>query len=125
MNPIQTLLAVSAIGGQLGIAGDMLRMLLPASCPPELKAAIRKQKRELIALLRLSFLIVRSEALAGTVLFWAADETTKEALVAAGAAPGMVYTPEELKVLVNRRISAAELPAIHHAKRTFDGRISP
>lgn len=121
--PIQTLLAVSAIGGRLGIAGENLRMLLPANCPAELKAAIRQKKSELIALLRLNFLVVHSEAVNGTVL-WAADESTKEALIATGASPGTIYTPEELKLLVHRRITAAELPAIHKAKRTFDGRIS-
>jgi len=67
--PIELLMAVAGIGGKLGIAGDRLRMLLPADCPLELKDAIRQQKAALLELLRLNFTVVRSSILS-TMLFW-------------------------------------------------------
>ena len=67
--PIEVLLAVDGGGGKLGITGDKLRMLLPADCPPELKEAIRQHKSTLLELLRLNFLIVRSETVNATLEF--------------------------------------------------------
>ena len=74
--PIETFLEVERIGGRLGSADDKLRMLLPADCPPELKEAIRQHKSGLLELLRLNFLVVRSETL-NTTVFWTPDEATK------------------------------------------------
>ena len=118
--PLEVLLWVGSIGGRLGIAGDKLRMLLPADCPPELKDAIRQHKGVLLQLLRLNFLAVRSENL-NAMVFWTPDEATKEALVAAGAETGSTYTGAELNQLGRKRVTAAELPLIHAAKRQFDG----
>ena len=67
--PVEVLLAVDAIGGRLEIAGDKLRVLLPANCPDELKAAILQHKPTLLNLVRLTFLIVRSGVLSVTVFF--------------------------------------------------------
>ena len=122
-NVVEVWLAVAAIGGKLGSAGDKLRMLLPPDGPPELKDAIRRHKAALLQLLTLNFLTVRSDALNATV-FWTPDERTKEALVSAGADPGDIYTATELQELVGKRVSAAELPVIHAAKRRFSGRVS-
>jgi hypothetical protein len=124
MTPVDALLSVAAIGGQLGIIGDELRMLLPADCSPELKAAIRANKPGLMQLLRLNFLVVRSDGL-GTTLLWVPDEATKTALVAAGADPGIIYTAGELDRLVGGRVSVRELSMIHAAKKKFAGRIMP
>lgn len=121
--PVETLLAVAGIGGRLGIAGDKLRMLLPADCLPELKAAIRQHKCALIELLRLNFLVVRSDTL-NAIVFWAPDEATKESLAAAGADPGSIYTAAELDLLVHRRITVGELALIHAAKRRFNGKLA-
>ncbi len=120
--PIQAWLAAADVGGQLGMAGDKLRMLLPPDCPPELKDAIRRHKAALLVLLNFNFLTVRSDALQETI-FWTPDAATKEALIEAGAAPGSVYTAAELERLTSRRVTAAELPVIHQTKRTFDGTI--
>ena len=119
---LETYLAVASIGGRLGIAGDKLRMLLPADCPPELKDAIRQKKAALLALLRLDFLIVRSDTLSATV-FWTPNEETKESLVVAGTAPGSIYTAAELDILVHRRLTVGELPLIHTAKQRFSGKL--
>jgi hypothetical protein len=121
--PLDTLLAVAGIGGRLGIADDKLRMLLPGDCHPELKDAIRRNKSGLLELLRLNFLLVRSDAL-GVTVFWTTDDATKDDLVAAGATPGNIYTSAELAQLVARRVTAGELPAIHAAKQRFSGKVT-
>jgi hypothetical protein len=118
------MVAVAGIGGQLAIRNCGLVMRLPRDCSPELKVAIRQHKAELLVLLTLDFLIVRSDALNATIL-WCPEGRTKEALIAAGADGGSIYTPDELGALVNRRITASELPMIHQAKSVFDGRIKP
>jgi hypothetical protein len=123
MKPIEILLAVADIGGRLGIADDKLRMLLPADCPPELKAAIRQHKAALLELLRLNFLVVNSDTLNATV-FWTPDEAAKESLAAAGADLGSIYTASELAQLVNRRVTVGELPVIHAAKTRFNGKLT-
>ena len=120
--PIEVLLAVDGGGGKLGITGDKLRMLLPADCPPELKEAIRQHKPGLLELLRLNFLIVRSDTVNAT-LFWSPDEATKESLAAAGADPGSIYTASELERLIHRRVTVGELPLIHAAKERFSGKV--
>jgi len=120
--PVEILLAVADTGGKLGIAGDKLRMLLPADCPPELKEAIRQHKAALLELLRLSFLVVRSDTLQTTV-FWTPDEATKESLAAAGADLGSIYTASELAQVVHRRVTVEELPLLHAAKQRFSGKV--
>jgi hypothetical protein len=123
MKPIEILLAVADIGGRLGISDDKLRMLLPAECPPELKAAIRQHKAALLELLRLNFLVVNSDTLNATV-FWTPDEAVKESLAAAGAGRSSIYTASELEQLVNRRVTVGELPVIHAAKTRFNGKLT-
>jgi|SRR5438093_1015008 len=123
--PVKLLLSVVQAGGQLGIAGDKLRTLLPRGCPPELRDAIRQQKVALLELLRLNFLVVRSDALDATQsLLWTPDESTKETLVAAGADAGSIYTAAELTRLVNRRVTVGELATIHAARQRLHGRLS-
>jgi hypothetical protein len=122
-NPVQVLLTVARIGGHLSIAGDKLRMLLPADCPPELKDGIRQHKPALLNLMRLTFLTVRSEILEAIVLF-VPDETTKESLVAAGADAAAIYTKAELAALVRRQITPEELRLIHAAKQQFNGKVT-
>jgi hypothetical protein len=121
--PVEVLLAVAGIGGRLGISDDMLRMLLPADCSPELKGAIRQHKSALLELLRLDFLVVRSDTLNATV-FWTPDEATKECLAAAGADLGSIYTAAELEQVVNRRVTVADLRLIHEAKKRFNGKLT-
>lgn len=109
------------IGGQLGIAGDDLRILWPVDYPPEKKDAIRAHKAGLLELLRLNFLIVHSDALNASLL-WTPDEATKESLIAAGAEPSSIYTAAELDQLVQRRVTSAELLPIHEAKERLIGK---
>lgn len=120
--PAQVLVAVADIGGSLSVVGDKLRMLLPASCPPELKGTIRQHKPALLELMRLTFLIIRSEVL-DSIIFFVPDETTKESLVSAGADPGCIYTRAELDVLVRCRTTVRELRLIHAGKQQFSARI--
>jgi hypothetical protein len=121
--PIEVLLAVVGAGGKLGPAGERLRMLLPADCPPELKAEIRWNKAALLELLRLNFLVVQSDTL-NTTVFWTPDEVTKQSLAAAGADLGSIYTASELEQLVNRRVTVGQLPLIHAAKKRFNGKLT-
>jgi hypothetical protein len=121
--PVQVLLTVAGLGGQLSIAGDKLRMLLPADCVPQLKYEIRRHKPALLNLMRLNFLIVQSHALDAMVLF-VPDETTKESLVIAGAEPGSIYTTAELRSLVRRRVTAEELRLFHAAKQLLNGKVA-
>jgi hypothetical protein len=120
---VETLLAVANAGGQLGQAGDNLRARLPRDCPHEITESPRANKASLLRLLRLNFLVVRSHHL-GATLFWTPDEAAKEALVAAGADPGTIYTADALTRLVNRRVTVGELRAIHAAKSRFNGKLT-
>ena len=121
--PVEVLLTVARIGGRLSVIGDKLRMLLPSDCASELKDAIRLHKPALIDLLQLTFLIVRSDLL-NSIVFFVPDEPTKELLVSAGAEPGSIYTREELRPLVQCRITAEELRLLHAAKLGFNGKIA-
>jgi hypothetical protein len=125
VKPIDIFLNVSAIGGRLGIlGGDKIRMLLPANCPPELKDAIRQHKPALMELLRLNFLVVKSDTLKA-IVFWAPDALTKQALVSAGADAGSIYTALELEQLVKWRATADELLSLHAAKQRLGGNLRP
>ena len=120
--PLETLLAVASVDGRLGVEGDRLRMLLPPNASLELKEAVRRHKPGLLELLRLNFVIVRSDAVNATLL-WTPDDNTRDALIEAGGNPGIIYTAAELGSLMDKRVTAPELPAIHAAKLTFDGRL--
>jgi hypothetical protein len=91
--PAEAAPAAAGISGKLGITGDKLRMLLPADCPPELKSAIRRHKPALLELLRLNFLVARSDTLKTTV-FWTPDEATKEFLTDFGGDIKIGTTPD-------------------------------
>jgi hypothetical protein len=123
MSAVEVLVAVDTLRGELGIAGDKLRVLLPANGPHELKIAIRQHKPTLLNLLRLTFVTVRSCVLNATV-FFVPDDATKESLVSAGASAGSIYTRSELAVLVRQRVTPSELRQIHMARQIFpNGRI--
>jgi hypothetical protein len=86
--PNEILLAVKQAGGRLEPAGDKLRALLPADCLPELKAAIRQHKAEILDLFEAQsanlppdcapWLYVARQVLAGE--FDGADKSTVESL---------------------------------------------
>jgi len=121
-SPVELLLSVANVGGDVTIAGDRLRMLLPAECRPELKDGIRRHKSALLKLMRLTFLSVRSDIL-NTAVFFVPDDATKQSLILAGAKPGDIYTKAELSILVARRITPTELRLIHAGKQQFNGEV--
>jgi antirestriction protein len=96
-------------------------------CTPEFADVLRAHKVALLALLRLPFVMVYSQALEGTI-FFCQDANTKEALVKAGAESWSIYTRDELQILVTQNriapLTAAELRKVHEIKRAFDGRIT-
>src|SRR4029077_17989333 len=94
---VEVLLAVSDLGGHLNAVGDKLRLLLPPDCLPELKDAIHEHKITLLRLLCSTFVIVESRVL-NEIVFFVADEQTKQLLVASGAPPGNTYTKAELQM---------------------------
>jgi hypothetical protein len=127
MNPVETLLKVGGIGGQLEAVGpDKLRMHLPADAPQALKEEIRQNKPALLAiLLGPPFLIVRAEGLQGETLFWTATAAGRDLLIAHGAPHGSVFNYGELDTVSRINPHSERLHQLCHAKRLFDGRIRP
>jgi hypothetical protein len=117
--PVEILLKVARIGGQLNAVNGRLRVLLPEDCPPGLKEEIRQHKTALLSLLSLAFGF-RSDVLS-SIIFFVADDATKQSLVRAGVDPGIIYTKFELAELVHKRVTRDELPRIHAAKQIFHG----
>ena len=64
--------------------------------PKEFADTLRNHKAQLLALLRLPFVMVDSESLRETI-FFCADEDTRAALVEAGAEFFAIYTKDELR----------------------------
>jgi hypothetical protein len=120
--PVELLLTVANVGGDITIAGDRLRMLLPPECAPELKDDIRQHKPALLKLMESTFVIVRSGVLSATV-FFVPDAATKQSLILAGAKPGSIYTKAELGTLVTRSVTPKELRLIHASKQQFNGEV--
>jgi hypothetical protein len=126
-SPIQILAEADALGLKLGFESPNTLTFEPADkCPPDFAETLRHYKPQLLALLRLPFVMVYSKALEETI-FFAEDEPTKTALVEAGADPWSIYTRPELQVLVAqnraRPFIPDELLRLHAAKRTFNARI--
>jgi hypothetical protein len=84
---------------------------------------LRAHKPDLLALLKLPFVMAYSETIQDTI-FFCKDEATKAALVEAGADEWSIYTKDELRVLVahNRTqlFTSSELLKLHEAKRQFN-----
>ena len=97
-------------------------------CPPDFTDTLRSYKQRLLALLELPFVMVDSKAV-GEILFFCADESTKAALLEAGASEWSIYTRDELKILVEQNrikpFSAEELRKVHEIKHAFNARITP
>ena len=96
------------------------------NCSPAFEETLRLYKPQLLALLRLPFVMVYSKTLEETV-FFCEDEATKAALIEAGAEEWSIYTKDELRVLVAQNriapLSPDELRKVHEIKRTFNARI--
>jgi hypothetical protein len=126
-----TPVAILQKAGDLGLAlsftpPDTLDVKAAGPWPKDFADTLNKHKPQLLALLRLPFVMVFSESL-GEIVFFCADEATKGALVEAGAEPSSIYTKDELRILCEANrvapFSVAELRKVHEIKRTFSGRI--
>ena len=115
------------LGLKLQPEGNNLRITPARLCSANFMDALRQQKKELLHLLRLPFVMVYSERL-GETLFFCEDEPTKRALVEAGACEWSIYTKAELRTLCAQNriapISLDELRKVHEIRKTFDGRIT-
>jgi len=125
MTNVAVLSEATCRGLTICATGENLAIQPASLCPADFAATLLEHKPQLLALLKLHFVIIRSAALNETV-FFAPDEQTKAALVQAGAEPASIYTRDELRVLIaqHRRqpITAAELLRLHQAKWMFSGR---
>jgi hypothetical protein len=96
-------------------------------CPDDFANALSQHKAQLLALLRLPFVMLFSHALDETIFFCEGDET-KAALTRAGACEWSIYTTEELAILCQHNriapFSADELRKVQEIKMVFKGRIT-
>jgi hypothetical protein len=126
--PISVLKEAAVLGLRLEAQPDGLHVIPGEHCSAAFEETLRVHKPQLLALLRLPFVMVESQILEETI-FFCADEATKDALVEAGADEWSIYTREELQILVeNNRVKPFlpdELCKLHNRKRTFNGRIAP
>ena len=126
--PISIIQRAADLGLKLAFTPpDTLDVKASGPWPKEFADTLRNHKAQLIALLRLPFVMVDSEIL-GETIFFCADEDTRSALVEAGAEFFSIYTRDELRVLCEQNrvapLTAAELRRVHEIKRTFSGRIT-
>jgi hypothetical protein len=126
--PIALLQRAAFLGLKLGIEGrHTLTVEPPGRCPPAFVDTLKDHKWVLIDLLRLPFVMVRSQALEGDILFFCQDEQTKAALVKAGAEEWSIYTKAELQILCQQNriapLSPGELRNVHEIKKTFNARV--
>jgi len=130
MPPVEILMRAAELGVKLGVEPPDTLTFSPAErCPPDFVEILRDHKPQLLELLRRDdFVMVRSKALDGEILFFCQDDQTRDALVEAGADSFSIYTKDELRILCEQNrvapISAAELRKIHDLKRTFNARIT-
>ena len=107
------------LGLKLQPEGNNLRITPARLCSANFMDALRQQKKELLHLLRLPFVMVYSERL-GETLFFCEDEAAKARLVEAGASEWSIYTKAELSTLCAQNriapISSDELRNLHELK---------
>ena len=125
---ISILQKAADLGLKLGLKQPgILTVKSEESWPRDFADTLRDYKPRLIALLRLRFVMLYSQALEDTI-FFCEDERTKSALVEAGADPWSIYTKAELRILVEQNrikpFTSDELKKVHEIKRTFHGRIA-
>jgi hypothetical protein len=125
---IQVFQKATELGLRLGVRpGDKLTVQPAERCPTEFWDVLRAHKPDLLVLLQLPFVMAYSETLQETI-FLCQDGTTKAALVEAGADPWSIYTRAELQILVRHNRAKPFIPDellwLHHAKRTFNARIT-
>jgi|SRR6516162_4286669 len=131
--PISILQKATALGLRLRIkkVGSLTvnELTVDASrpWPKDFADTLSQHKAQLLELLALPFVMVKSPAFDGP-LFFCADEPTKRALIDAGADEWAIYTKGELEILwMQNRIaplSLEELARLHEIKRTFNAKIA-
>ena len=126
--PVFILQKAGDLGLLLGLKPpDTLTVESAKRWPKDFADTLRDYKPQLLALLRLPFVMVYSQAL-GETIFFCEDEDTRAALQEAGADPWSIYTKRELRQLIAQNriapISADELRKLHQIKRTFGARIA-
>jgi hypothetical protein len=129
LTTIEVLGKAAGFGLKLGFEPPDTLTVQPVNrCPHDFMETLRSYKPRLLTLLALPFVMVRSRALDGEILFFCQDEQTKIALQEAGAEPWSIYTKEELRILVEQNrikpFTEVELWKVHEIKRTFHGRIA-
>jgi hypothetical protein len=125
--PISVLKEAADRGLRLEAQPDGLHIIPGEACSAAFEKTVRAHKPQLLALLRLPFVMVYSHALEETI-FFCEDEDTRAALIEGGADAFSIYTKAELEVLVAQNrvapLSADELLKVHEIKKTFHGRIA-
>jgi len=109
--------------GKLGFKPERL-------CSPALREKLRAHKPQLLALLQtkeVTWIEVFSEHIGETV-FFCRDESTKAALIEAGAEPWSIYTRAELRTLIENNRAKPFLPnelcKLHEIQKIFHARIT-
>ena len=125
---IEVFQKAAELGLKLGFERPDTLTVEPARfCSAEFAEVLKAHKPVLLALLKLSFVMVFSQILDETI-FFGQDEATKAALIEAGASEWSIYTKDELRVLAAQNrvapLTTAELRKVHEIKRTFHGRIT-
>ena len=127
MSPVDVLKTAADHGLTLRINGEKLRVRPAERLSADFAEVLKAHKRALLALLKLPFVQVYSEAVE-EVLFFCQDEATKAALIEAGTKEWSIYTKDELGTLSKQNrvapLSPAELQKIHEIRKTFDARIA-
>jgi hypothetical protein len=125
--PIAVLKEVSERELKVEAHGNDLHVIPGDHVPGDFVPVLKAHKQELLALLRLPFCMIFSEAL-GEMVFFCQDEATKATLEEAGADEWSIYTKDELRILVAHNRAKPFLPdelcRLHEMKRTFNGRIA-
>ncbi len=128
-NCVPLLQQAAELGLKIEVKDSRTLTVEPADrCPPEFADALRIHKWHLLAVLTWPFVMVNSQTLEQTV-FLCEDDTTKAALIEAGADEFAIYTRADLQILCEHNrlapFSADELCKIHEIKKTLNARISP
>ena len=125
---IEVFQKAAELGLKLGVEPPDTLTLQPARlCSAEFAEVLKANKPALLTLLKFPFVMVDSQIL-GQTIFFAEDDTTKAALVQAGASEWSIYTRAELQTLCAQNrvapLTAVELLKVHEIKHNFNARIA-
>ena len=125
--PLGVMLKALNLGLSMQPQDQKLLVWPDALLSASMRSELSRCKWQLMYLLAARFLIVYSETL-GRTIFFAEDESAKNALIVAGAEASAIYTLSEIEHLAkaNREsvISGKELCLLGEAKTVFNGRFT-